>query len=216
MKSEPEYISVNRIAYDRLAPEYRARAEADRIRDQKLVAPFATYLLDRFGATARILDIGPGNGINLAMFAEYGFTVNGIDISKRMLNLARRFAPTADLRYGNFLVAEYPEGSFEGVFAKASIHLFPKKDAELAIRKVAHLLVRSGIFYVTTTLGQRSREGFAQKDDYAGETVRYRKIWTPSELRSIVEAAGFRIWKESVNDEPERNKRWFNIWAIKS
>ena len=216
MGYEPEYISVNRIAYDHLAKEYRARAASDRIRDEAIVAPFVRYLSDRFGVGARVLDIGPGNGVNLAMLAQHGFNVYGIDLSKQMIKVAQQNAPSATLKYGNFLEVDYSKASFEGIFSKASIHLFPKKDAEAVLGKITDLLVAQGIFYVTTTVAQRAQEGFATKDDYAGATVRFRKLWTPDELRRAVTRAGLRIREESFNDELERGKQWFNIWAVKT
>ncbi len=129
MPDESDYISVNRSAYDRLAAEYRGRADADRVKDASIIAPFVEYLTHRFGLKARILDIGPGNGVNLAMFRERGFQVSGIDISSEMLRVAKELCPAADLRLGDFLATPYASESFQGVFSKASIHLFPKKDA---------------------------------------------------------------------------------------
>lgn len=215
VKQEPEYISVNRRAYNALAEEYRARAERDRIKDAGIVAPFAEYLRGRFGHGARILDIGFGNGVNLAMLHDWRFVVHGIDISESMFKIAKATCPDAHLRLGNFLTAEYAPSSFEGVFSKASIHLFPKVDALRVIQKVANILVDDGMFYVTTTACPDSTEGYFRKDDYETASVRYRKHWTRKELIDAVTAVGFTIYSECYNDEPSWGKRWFNVWAVK-
>lgn len=216
MRQEPQYITVNRRAYDELASEYRERAGADRIRDAKIIAPMATYLKERFGEGARILDIGPGNGVNLAMFQELGFRVSGIDLSSRMIEVAREFCPTADLRLGNFLTSPYSPASFEGVFSKASIHLFPKKDAVLVLRKVADILVDNGMLYVTTTVSHAPNEAYSEKRDYLSSAVRYRKSWTPMELLKAIADAGLTVYAQGHNTEEDRCKHWFNVWATKT
>lgn len=215
MAQEPKYISVNRRAYDQLAADYRERAAVDSVKDVPIIAPFVDYLKKNFGLGARILDIGSGNGVNLAMFCEIGFSVAGIDISSKMLAVAKERCPAADLRLGDFLTATYSPGSFEGIFSKASIHLFPKEDALRAVQKVAGLLVDDGMFYVTTTASAQAREGYSEKDDYRHAAVRYRKYWTREELLGAVSGAGLTVYAEGYNDEPDWNKRWFNVWAVK-
>ncbi len=215
MTKEPDYIVANRRAYDLLAPEYQQRAKADRIKDKTIIAPLADYLREQFGAGARILDIGPGNGVNLAMLHDLGFRMAGVDISPQMLELAKRFCPTADLRLGDFLTSAYSPSSFEGVFSKASIHLFPKEAALRVIRKVHTLLVPGGMFYVTTTASSDTGEGYSEKSDYPNHAVRYRKLWTATELLEAVTRSGFTVWKSSHNIETDWNKHWFNAWAIK-
>jgi SAM-dependent methyltransferase len=215
MTQEPEYISVNRRAYDQLASEYRERAAVDRVKDVSIIAPFVDYLKKRFGTEARILDVGFGNGVNLAMFHSLGFNVAGIDISSEMLSVAKDLCPAADLRLGDFLTADYSPASFEGIFSKASIHLFPKEDAVRAIEKVAELLRENGMFYVTTTASSQPGEGYSTKDDYRHPAVRYRKSWTRDELLEAIMRAGLNVYAEGYNNEPDREKQWYNVWAVK-
>ncbi len=212
---ERDYLVVNRAAYDTLADEYRKRADADRVRDTAIVLPFADYLRSRFGENARVLDIGPGNGVNLAMLRAFGFEVVGVDISCRMLEIARESCPEAELVLGDFLSLRLPESSFHGVFAKASIHLMPKEDALRAIAKVYGLLRPGGMFYVTTTMSHFAAEGYSVKSDYHRKIERFRKYWTRDELRDNLIHCGFKIHQESINEEPERRKVWMNFWAVR-
>jgi SAM-dependent methyltransferase len=213
---ERNYLSVNRLAYDALADEYRKRALVDRVKDAPLVAPFVSYLNETFGEGCRILDIGPGNGVNLSMFSDAGLAVVGVDISQEMLKVARDICPTAEFHHGDFLAVPFAEGSFHGVFSKASLHCFPKGDAMRAFRKIHKLLAPGGMFYVTTTAESDSDEGYSSKDDYPGQLVRFRKHWTPSELAEAVGESGFMIAKDGYDFETDWNKRWYNVWAVKT
>jgi len=123
--------------------------------------------------------------------------------------------PVAELHLGDFLTLPLPKGSFQGVFAKASLHCFPKNDAMRAFEKIRQILVPDGLFYVTTTAEADSDEGYSSKDDYPGQLVRFRKHWTPEELAHAVTQSGFTIHKDSYDFEADWNKRWYNVWAIK-
>lgn len=210
------YIEINRTAYDSLAGEYRARREPDRQKDFFLVRPFVRLLHQRFGAShIRVLDVGCGNGLNLSMFVDEGMEVTGIDISEKMLWVARETCPTATLIHGDFLAHPFPPESFHGVFAKASIHLFPMSDALRLLAKIHAALVPEGVFYVTTTIDSSPAEGLRKKADYEGGILRYRRTWSEDELSRAVVDVGFQILETGFNQESERGKKWFNIWAQK-
>ncbi len=206
---------ANRLAYDALADEYRKRAAVDRIKDIPLIAPFVSYLTRTFGRGCRVLDIGPGNGVNLEMFHEAGLNVVGVDISPEMLEVAKENCPDAELHLGDFLEVPFAPGAFHGVFAKASLHLLPKAEALRAIRKVHDILVKNGMFYITSTVEYDSEEGYFAKADYPGQLTRFRKHWRPGELSTAVAGSGFVIYKDSYDFEADWRKQWYNIWATK-
>ena len=215
-ESPKSYLDINRAAYDALADEYRDRRKLDREKDLLLIQPFIDLLREHFaGGPIHVLDLGCGNGLNLGMFADEGFQVTGIDISPRMLDVARDTCPTATLLAADFLAYPFDFRSFDGVFAKASIHLFPHADAVRLLQKVSDVLRLNGVFYVTTTVEQTSGEGLRKKSDYNHAVARYRRSWSEQELLDAVASAGFQIVKSGYNSEVSRGKRWFNVWASK-
>jgi len=215
MNDETHYIERNRVAYDLLAVEYEARIAADRDKDERLLLPFYSAIDDSFLEGVRILDLGCGNGLNLAMFSQRGYCTVGIDLSEAMLKVARRTSPNSILLNGNFLETPLYGESFEAVMAKASIHNFTKEDALKALRRVWDLLVSGGVFYVATTESTRSHEGFFRKERYRAALPRYRKFWTPEELEQAVTSVGFAVGQSFRNTEDNWGKTWFNIIARK-
>jgi len=212
----PDYLTINRATYDALAEEYRGRIVADQDRDKLLIKPFIRLLRERFNESSiRVIDVGCGGGLNLAMFAENGFDVTGLDFSKRMLDVAHDSCPSANLIHGNVL--DYPllQKSFEGVFAKAIIHLFTLQDARLFLSRIHGILVPGGIFYVTTTIENEIGAGLKIKMDYAGKVARYRRSWPEHELLKTIGLMGFKVLETSCNIESSRGKTWFNVWAEK-
>lgn len=210
------YVEVNRTAYDALAKEYQARQDSDRAKDLKLIRPFVRLLRRQFNdESIHVLDLGCGNGLNLAMFSDEGFRCTGIDISPSMLEIAHQSCRRAELINGNFLTFPFSGQFFHGVFAKAIIHLFPKQDALRVLAKIHSILHPHGICYVTTTVESGHIEGLRKKDDYSGKVRRYRATWEAAELSTALSSCGFGILESSYNTEPNRNKKWFNIWAIR-
>ena len=141
--------------------------------------------------------------------------VTGIDISQQMLRVARETCPAATLIQGDFLSHTFPPECFHGIFAKAFIHLFPMSDALQLLTKIRASLAPDGVFYVTTTIESMPAEGLRKKADYDGSILRYRLTWSEDELSHAVLDAGFNIVETGCNQESERGKKWFNIWAQK-
>ena len=88
------------------------------------------FLLAHVAAGARVLDLGCGSGVPTAgMLAESGIEVVGVDVSTRMLALARRNVPT-----GRFVAMDVMElddslGGFDGACAFFSL-LMLRRDEE--------------------------------------------------------------------------------------
>ena len=69
----------------------------------------------------RLLEIGCGAGIDLARFAEGGALCTGVDLSRTAIDLAKTNLKnrnlTADLKVMNGESLEFPDGSFDAVYA---------------------------------------------------------------------------------------------------
>src|SRR5207237_633926 len=62
----------------------------------------------------RVLDAGCGPGHIAAHLNGLGLAVTGIDLSTRMLEVARRRVPGVEFVHGNMLALPQPDGSFAG------------------------------------------------------------------------------------------------------
>jgi SAM-dependent methyltransferase len=74
-----------------------------------LAVAAAHELLARLESSARVVDLGCGDGTTARLLSEAGHKVLGIDASPAMIALARERAPGATFRVGSFVDAELPE-----------------------------------------------------------------------------------------------------------
>jgi SAM-dependent methyltransferase len=107
-------------------------------------------LLAALPASARVLDVGCGNGFSTARLAERAGEVVGIDYSPAMIERARR--EHGHLRNVTFavqdvLALDLPPASFDGVVSqRCLINLTSWEDQQQAIRSLAGVLKPGGSF----------------------------------------------------------------------
>jgi len=92
-------------------------------------------------AGKRLMDAGCGSGMALALAAERGARVTGMDASEALLGEARKRVPDAELHVGDVEACPFPDGSFDVVTAFNSIQY--ADDPVAALRELRRV-VRAG------------------------------------------------------------------------
>ena len=90
----------------------------------------------------RILDIATGSGVIAAHGAARGALATGVDISSRMISLARKLNPACVFREADAESLPFADGSFDAVLCAFGIGHFPR--ADVAIAECARVLVPGG------------------------------------------------------------------------
>lgn len=67
------------------------------------------------GAGTRLLDVGCGSGMLLALAAERGAEPSGLDVTPELLAIARERLPAADLREGDMESLPFDDAAFDAV-----------------------------------------------------------------------------------------------------
>ena len=144
---------------------------------------------------ASILDIGCGAGIPIdTYFIERGFRVQGIDISEKQIELAKRNVPEGkfeakdmeELRAGDYRVDAVV--SFYTIF-----HISREKHAQL-FKKINSFLTTGGLLLVT--MGSSHWEG---SEEFHGTTM-WWSHYDAKRNRKIVEEAGFKILMDEIDE----------------
>lgn len=112
-----------------------------------------------------ILDFGCGYGRTLLELAANGYTLlYGIDISRRMLELARQALPSAVFVQSHELIIPFPDNHFDGVLLIAVLtSIIAAADQQKIIAEILRVLKPGGIIYAGDFLlntDDRNRERY--------------------------------------------------------
>lgn len=112
------------VDYDQIAPTYDHRYARSAYTGVKRT------LLDFAGECAgqRVLEVGCGTGHWLALLAQHGFPVSGLDASHEMLQRAKAQVPGAALARATAEQIPWKDGSFSRLVAINALHHFDGKD----------------------------------------------------------------------------------------
>jgi ubiquinone/menaquinone biosynthesis C-methylase UbiE len=181
-------------------------------------APWMSDALDYRGAAGlAVLDVGCGQGIDVARYAMAGATSTGIDLTPRHVELARdhlaAMGLNADIVPGDAETLPFPDASFDRVSSNGVLHHTPDLPAALAeIRRVlrpggeARIIVynRSSLHYWLQQVvwqgiverqlfEERSMEGVLSRGVEVS-SIGARplvRVYSPRQMRRLLTSAGF-------------------------
>jgi ubiquinone/menaquinone biosynthesis C-methylase UbiE len=93
---------------------------------------------------SRVLDVGCGSGAFTQLLHKRGYQTSGLDISPKLIALARRKFPDIDFFEGDAEGMPFDNGQFDGVLLSGLIHHFPNPQPLAA--EVFRVLKRAGRF----------------------------------------------------------------------
>jgi len=101
---------------------------------------------------SRGLDVGCVTGENAIFLAENGFSVTGLDVSRKALETAKAKAMQrrvkVDLRVGSALAMDFPEGSFDTTIDSGLFHTFTDEDRPEFAAEIARVLRGDGLYFM--------------------------------------------------------------------
>jgi ubiquinone/menaquinone biosynthesis C-methylase UbiE len=157
-----------------------------------------------------LLDAGCGTGmLALRIAAQYpDCTVHGVDISPKMIAVARHDAQeqdlSLDLRVGSMLELPYPDGSFDVVFTTITYHHLDLAEKRQAVNEIARVLrgpephgKQPGGRYVSAEFGPRASNAL-QRHLAKGEYTLYPSHLTDAGLSIVHEQVGVLALQKKV------------------
>ena len=178
------YKEITRQTFNKKAPEYHQRTIALRPDDK------TSFFLSYLSAQDSILDVGCGSGRDAKYFTEKGFGVTGVDLSEVMIEVAQENAPQASFVIQDIEEMEFPEQSFNGIWASASLLHIPKNKMKTVLTDLYSFLKDEGVFFISLKEG----EGEALHLDHRyGGLEEFLSFYKEDEIVSFLEEAGFTI-----------------------
>ena len=177
-----------RETYDKVAARF-----LENTRDRSPIAFWLVRFAQRLAPGALVLDLGAGPGFDSAELRRLGLRAISLDLSLGMLRAGLREFPgprvQADARR-----LPFPDGSFAGVWASASLlHLAPA-DTVTAVQEVRRVLHDGGIVHVSL----KSGAGAEWEAERYGEP-RWFQYWSAPDLDALLADSGLQVTESWVN-----------------
>jgi SAM-dependent methyltransferase len=175
--------------YDRLADEY-----ARKLFDELQHKPLDRELLDRFASHisegGEVCDMGCGPGHVSRYLHDAGATVFGLDLSPRMVEIARQLNPDLSFLVGNMMDLDLPDVLLAGIAAFYAIVNIPKESLPLVFREMERVLQPGGLILLAFHVGDE----IVHVDELWGRQISLDFfLFPPLAIRRHLEAAGFEV-----------------------
>lgn len=196
-------------SYNRTAEEYYKIVTSFEVIPE--IQKFLSFLKQR----VRILDLGCGPGHHSRIFSEKSFKVIGMDLSKEMINIAKREVPQVEFHVMDILKMKFKKSSFSGVWASASLLHIPKKLLPKALNKINDVLYPKGIFYLSLKQGEGEE---LIKDERYGGVDKFYSFSSAKDIERMLKEANFKIvniYSKEKRDVYDTNP-WIHIYCMKN
>lgn len=180
--------------WDRIAERYSKRPIADEASYQEKLRITREY----FRPDMEVLEFGCGTGSTALLHAPFVKHIHAIDISSKMIEIARGKADAANVRNVTFEQAtiediHVPDQTLDVVLGLSILHLVADKEAVIA--KVYEMLKPGGVFVSSTACLGDTMKFFklvAPLGQFLG-VMPLVKVFTTRQLKDSLAAAGFEI-----------------------
>jgi len=185
-------------SYDKIAEEYHiSKGIFD---NEKELKEFASLLPKK----AKILDVGCGAGVPVTKFLiNAGFEVTGIDLSEKMLKLAREHVPKAKFVKMNMTSMDFPENSFDGLVSFYAI-FHVSREKHLDIFKRFHKILKPDAIMLVS-LGASEWEGTSE--DFHGAKM-FWSFYSPERSLQLIKDSCFKILSDKKISSGVENHYW--------
>jgi SAM-dependent methyltransferase len=196
-----------RRGYDALSARYDEAYDGE-----TKYGPWLEELLGRLATPSRILDVGCGSGVPVALaLATAGHQVTGVDLSEVQVQRARERVPAAEFIQGDATKLEFPVAGFDAVVSFYALIHIPLDEQPALLRRIAGWLRPGGLF--VATVGAHAWTG-TEENWLGGEVPMWWSHSDAGTTRRWIEAAGLVVEREEF--VPEGASGHVVLWAARA
>ncbi|HCT81054.1 MAG TPA: SAM-dependent methyltransferase [Micromonosporaceae bacterium] len=196
--TEPSSLSTTRAAYDTMAVEY-----AERFSLELAGMPLTRGLLGAFtelvqAADARpVADLGCGPGHVTAHLHTLGLNAFGVDLSPKMVAVARQTHPGLRFDEGSMTALDLPDATLGGIVALYSIIHIPTEQLPAAFAEFHRVLAPGGQLLIAFLVGDEQRH----RTEAFGHTISLDYyLRPPDSVAELLTRCGFRMRAQMLRE----------------
>ena len=136
----------------------------------------------------KLLDVGCGTGHWSSFFSEYGFEVTGVDISERMIEIAKnKNISDASFQVANGHSLPFADGTFEVTAAITTLEFV--RDAKAVVREMVRCTHKPAGRLLVGVLNARASLNRQRKEEPESLWAKAR-LFSPKQLKQLLEPYG--------------------------
>lgn len=188
-------------AYNKAAKAYADKCFYE-LYDKPLDKKLYDLFFERVVNKGVVLEIGCGPGEVSNYLKMKGIDIIGLDISEKMIEIAKQLNPFIDFRIGNVFNLKFNDNSVAGIVAPYLIVNFKLNDVLKAFSEIHRVLIEKGQLLISFHSGKEERviNDFFVK----GNTIPYT-YFEPDEIKDKLTETGFEII-EYINRLPYKGE----------
>ncbi|MFX0006475.1 MAG: methyltransferase domain-containing protein [Promethearchaeota archaeon] len=191
--------------YNKIAEDYYNHRDLNKFNNE--LEEFASLL----PKNAHVLDVGCGAGIPTAKFLiNRGIKVTGIDLSDKMLSLARVNVPSAEFIKMDINQLKFEENTYDGIVSVYTLFHVPRNNHIQIFKKFFEILKPGGILLINTGISE------SEGKSYFFGVPMFWSNYNPKTTLELVKKAGFSIIFEGVLERGGEYQYWIFGKKIKS
>ncbi|MFI6371968.1 class I SAM-dependent DNA methyltransferase [Streptomyces sp. NPDC050546] len=204
-----EFLTATQASYDAIAEAYTA-GSPDSLDARPLERALLTAFVDLVrapGGPVRppVADIGSGPGYVAARLHGLGLPVFGVDVSPRMVALARRAHPGLRFHVGSMTALDLPDETLGGIVALYSIIHVPDDHLPSVFAEFHRVLLPGAPVLLGFQSGDE--DGHQRLTERFGSSISLDFYWrTPESVATTLTEAGLRLHAR-VFREPEGEEK---------
>jgi len=179
-------LELNQVAWERVAEAYSCRQQGE-------VTTTFRFFCESLPDKAKVLDVGCGDGLpNTLFLADYGFQVECVDISSKMISMAKENVPSATYRKLSMTDLDY-KNEFDGIVSAYSMLLLTPSNFRLTASKMVDALKNQGLMYLSLNEPDKGHEyGAGDFAEIMGERM-YSRPYKKEEVVDVFTSLGMKL-----------------------
>ena len=97
----------------------------------------------------KVLDLGIGEGKNSVFLANNGYSVTGVDISQKALEICKRYCSSIDFVHCDIRNYQIEKNHFDLIMSNSVLHFLHKDDVCAIVQNIKAGLVQNGLVYIS-------------------------------------------------------------------
>jgi len=207
--TEPDDVTATRLAYDTVAQDY-----ADLLRDDLAGSEYDRAMLGVFAEQVRrdggglVGDLGCGPGRIAGHLAGLGMDVVGVDLSPRMVDVARRDHPGVRFEVGSMADLPFRDAELGGALAWYSVIHTPEERQGELYAEFARVVRPGGRLLLAFQVGE---DVVHLTHAYGHELDLHTRRQRPERVRDRLREVGFELRAEFIRQPvgPEKSPQGY-------